>query len=169
MPTLGAIRLRRRWGTRFCGGLGTRLSGFVEADGGVALFVDARAGESAVARGRLEVFGGVLRQDERVGGEDCGVGRAAEEAERLSVRIFVFVGWVEEDDVEGVELEQTREELGRTAIFEGVVASNLQGGEIRLEAFEGGRRLLGEEGMGRAAGDGFDADSAGAGEEIGEP
>lgn len=52
----------------------------VEGDGGVALLVEAGAGEAAVAVCGVEAFGGVFGEDEGAGGEDGGVGWAAEEA-----------------------------------------------------------------------------------------
>jgi hypothetical protein len=132
------------------------------------LFVEAGAGETAVLRGWLEVFGGVFGEDEGVGGEDGGVGGAAEEAEGLGVGVFVVVGWVEEDDVEGIELEQACEQGGGSAVFEGVVAGDGEVGEVGFEGFEGGRSFFGEEGVGCPAGDGLDADGTGSGEEVGE-
>ncbi len=143
--------------------------GGVEADGGVALLVEARAGEATVAVGGLEAFAGVFGEDERVRGEDLRVGRASQEAERLGVVVLGVVGRVEEDQVERVpELEKPLQERGGSAVFDAIAAGDLEVGQVGFEGFERRRSVLCEEDVRGAARDGFDADGTGSGEEVGE-
>jgi len=133
------------------------------------LFVGAGAVELAVAGGGVEVFRRVFGQDQGVRREERSVGWAAQEAEGLGVVVFGVVGWVEEDDVDGVGgLGEALEKGGRAAVFEGEASGDIEVRQVRLEGLQGGCGFFGEEGVGRATGDGFDADGAGSGEEIGE-
>ncbi len=128
------------------------LFAVVEGYGGIALLVNAAAGEASVAFGGLEAFGGVFGKDEGVGGEDVGVYGAAEETQGLGVVVFGVVGRVEKDEVKRVlELREALEERGGTAVFHAIAACDLEGGEVGFEGFEGRWGVFGEEDVGGSA------------------
>ena len=104
-------------------------------------------------------------------GDDEGLRREAggttEEAESLGVGFFVFVGWVEVEEVDAGWREALEERHG-AAVFHGEGLRDVEGGEVCAEGFEGGRGVFGEEDVAGSAAEGFDADGAGAGIEIDE-
>lgn len=130
------------------------------------MFVEACAHQAAILWGGLKVFGAVLDQDEGTCGQHVCVGRAAEETQRLGVGGIIFVGRIEEDQVDGCELLQTREQRRGASFFKGVVPIDLQVCQVCLKASEGGRRVFREKRVLGAAGDRLKAHGAGTGEEI---
>ncbi len=139
----------------------------IEAQGGVALLQLAGAGKPAVTVGKGEVAAGsVFGDDQRFRMEAFGSGGAAQEAEALDVGFFVFIGRIEEDKIEDW-CEFLQERHGASGI-DGEARGNAKGGEIGVQGFEGGRRILGKPDVARAAAEGFDADSSGAGIKVGE-
>lgn len=158
--------------TQLCGfGNFVGLGGLVleEAEGGVALAEDASLHEAADALGELE-GAAVLGDDEAALAEKWG---GAEEAEDAVVLRFFGVGRVDEDEIEwGV---------GRFVLVgdflegaEGVEGEDLRAAgdcercEVATNQDSGGGVVFDEDDFEGAAAESFDADGAGAGEDIEE-
>jgi hypothetical protein len=147
------------------------LGGLVleEAEGGVALAEDAGLQEAADALGQIE-SAAMLGDYEAALAEKWG---GAEEAEDAVVLRFFGVGRVEEDEIEwgvgrfvlvgdflegaeGVEGEDLR------------AGSDCEGCEVATDQASGGGVVFDEDDFEGAAAEGFDANGAGAGEDIEE-
>ena len=129
------------------------------------MFVGAGGGEAAGGCGEEEGgFGGVLCDDEGVGGEEFA---GAQEAKGLGVGLLVVVGGVEVEDVDGVRLEALEEGHGALELY-GVAGGDFEGGEVCLQGLEGGGGVFCEEDVAGAAAEGLNAHGTGAGVEIDE-
>jgi hypothetical protein len=140
-----------------------------EAEGGVALAEDASLQEAADAVGELE-GAAVLGDDEAALAEEWG---GAKEAEDAVVLRFFGVGRVDEDEIEwGVGRPVLVGDFLESA--EGVEGEDLraagdrEGCEVATDQDSGGGVVFDEDGFEGAAAEGFDANGAGAGEDIEE-
>ena len=161
-----------RCGVHLCGfGDFVGFGGLVleEAEGGVALAEDASLEKAADALGEIE-SAAVLGDDEAALAEKWG---GAEEVEDAVVLRFFGVGRVDEDEIEwgvgrfvlvGDFLEGAEgvegEDLGS--------AGDCEGFEVTTDQDSGGGVVFDEDDFEGSAAEGFDANGAGAGEDIEE-
>ena len=110
----------------------------------------------------------MLGYDDGVGREDdCVV--LGEDVQGGAVLVSGFVGRVEEYDVGGALIFDHRvQELADAAVFDGVAALQLERGDVGADREDGFGFALGEPAEVRAAAEGFNANRAGAGVEVGE-
>jgi len=131
------------------------------------LFEDAGAAEAVELFGELE-FVVMLEDDEGVMGQEIGGG---EKFEGASVIDMVGVGGIDENEIEwrsgrsvaGGEFLEGGEGIGGE---DGVARSDLERVEILADEFCGGRVIFDEGNVGGAAAESFNADGAGAGEDV---
>ena len=158
------------WADELCGfGDFFGFGGLVleEAEGGVALAEDAGLQKAADALGQLE--GAAMLGDHQAAlAEEWG---SAEKAEDAVVLIFFRVGRIDEDEIEGgVGGLVAGGDFFQAA--EGVEGKDLravsdgEGFEIAADEDGGGGVIFDEDYFGRAAAQGFDADRAGARENV---
>ena len=147
------------------------LGGLVleEAEGGVALAEDAGLQEASDALGQIE-RAAMLGDDEAALAEKWG---RAEEAERAVVLIFFGVGGIDENEIE----RGVGGLVAGSEFFEGAEcvegedlgsAGDCEGFEVATNQGSGGCVVFDEHDFEGAAAESFDADGAGAGEDVEE-
>ena len=140
-----------------------------EAEGGIALAEDAGLVETTEALREL-VRAAMLGDDQAALAKKWG---GAEESEDALVLIFFGVRRVDESEIEGGvgglvacgEFLEGAEGVQREDVHS---VGDFKGLEIASDQDGGGRVVFDKHHFGRAAADGFDADGAGAGEDIEE-
>lgn len=147
------------------------LGGLVleKAEGSIALAEDARLQQAAETLGELE--GAAVLGD--YDAAETEKGRVAEEAEDAIVFLFFGVRRVDEDEIEGrvgglvagSEFFEGAESIEREDLGFGL---DFERGEIAADQGGGGGVVFDEEGLRGAATESFDADGAGAGEDVEE-